>query len=114
MQMSLVTLSQSAAIGSFSLLMSACAPGGYGVIPKSGFVPDVRTAVYVAEAVMVPIYGVEAVRAERPFKAQLVDGIWHVTGSMPPAAKGAESIGGVAEVEIDRRRGTIKRITHGM
>ena len=53
---------------------------GQGVKPAKGFVPDAETASRIAEAVLIPIYG-KAVSGERPFKVELKDGIWTVTGT---------------------------------
>ena len=51
-------------------------------IPKAGFVPDAKTAIKIAEAVWVPIYGDSTIQAQRPFKAKLIDGhIWEVRAS---------------------------------
>lgn len=50
---------------------------GQGLKPAKGFVPDAETASRIAEAVLIPIYGKNVV-SERPFKAELKDGIWTV------------------------------------
>jgi hypothetical protein len=80
----------------------------HSYIPDAGFVPDERTAILIAEAVLMPIYGVEEIKQERPFKATLSSGVWTVVGSLP-----AGSIGGVAIVEISKRDGRIVRVSHG-
>ncbi len=36
--------------------------------PKDGFVPDPKTAVKIAEAVLIPVFGEKKIEAERPFK----------------------------------------------
>lgn len=43
------------------------------------FVPDAKTAVKIAEAVLIPVYGETQVEPERPFKAVLENGIWTAT-----------------------------------
>jgi len=55
-----------------------------GFVPKNGFVPDEKTAVAVAEAILSPIYGQDQIVHERPFHAEL-DGndVWKVEGSLP-------------------------------
>lgn len=78
------------------------------VQPPSGFVPDEVTAVRVAEAILIPIYGQTTVEGERPFTAKLTGNVWKVTGYLPPGVDG-----GVAEAWIDRRDGRILRVTHG-
>lgn len=45
--------------------------------PPKGYVPDAATATRIAEAVLVPIYG-KTVLGERPFKAELKNGVWDV------------------------------------
>ncbi|SEO31600.1 NTF2 fold immunity protein [Mucilaginibacter gossypiicola] len=60
-------------------------------IPK---VPDEKTAIKIAEAVWLPIYG-ESIYQERPFTATLNNGVWYVYGCKPDSA-----LGGVAEIKI--------------
>jgi len=76
-------------------------------VPERGFVPDEKTAIRIAEAVWLPIYG-KHIYNERPFRARLVGDIWHVTGYLPP-----NLLGGVAEVEISKADGKILRVSHG-
>jgi hypothetical protein len=57
-----------------------CSNFGEGLRPTKGFVPDSQTASRIAEAVLIPIYG-KAAASERPFKAELKEGIWTVTGT---------------------------------
>ena len=75
-------------------------------IPKEGFVPNEETAIKIAEAVWLPIYG-KTIYKERPFKTKLIDNIWYVSGTLH------SPLGGVAEVEIDKTNGKILRVTHG-
>lgn len=53
-----------------------------GYPPLNGYVPDAATAVKIAEAVLVPVYGEEKIISERPFKATLKGNVWTVTGSL--------------------------------
>jgi hypothetical protein len=39
--------------------------------PKNGFVPDAETAVKIAEAVLIPVYGEKHIMSERPFKSDI-------------------------------------------
>jgi hypothetical protein len=55
--------------------------GQSSIKPAKGFVPDAKTAIRIAEAVLIPIYG-ESVLSDRPFKAILEHGTWTVTGTM--------------------------------
>jgi NTF2 fold immunity protein len=79
-----------------------------GYRPKNGFVPDQKTAIAVAEAVLVPIYGEKQVASERPFSARLDQDIWTVEGHLP-----AGWDGGVAEVKIRKTDATVLSVTHG-
>ena len=49
---------------------------GQGYKPASGYVPDSKTAVMIAEAVLAPVYGEKQIKSERPFTAKLKDGMW--------------------------------------
>ena len=75
--------------------------------PKDGFVPDAATAVRIAEAVLIPIYGEQKVASERPFKATLQDGVWTVVGTLPP-----NFMGGTALVRIAKADGRILYLIH--
>jgi hypothetical protein len=81
---------------------------GAGYVPKSGFVPDAKTAIAVAEAVLKPIYGEEQIKSERPFSAHLKQGVWRVEGHLPD-----EDIGGVAVVQIRKSDAAILFVLHG-
>jgi hypothetical protein len=77
--------------------------------PKEGYVPDEKTAIAIAAAVWLPIYGEQTIQNEKPFKAVLKDGVWHVEGTLPAQY----TRGGVAEAEISKEDGKILRISHG-
>jgi hypothetical protein len=86
---------------------------GQGAPPKDGYVPDETTAIRVAEAVFVPIYGEKHVRSERPFHATLKDGVWIVKGSLGKAPRpGDVVVGGTMMAEIERETGRIKSVYH--
>ena len=76
--------------------------------PPAGYVPDERTAVAVAEAILIPIYGADNIRTERPFRATLRGKIWVVEGTLPTGM-----VGGVALVEISKEDGRVLRVIHG-
>src|SRR5258706_1263754 len=81
--------------------------------PKNGYVPDKATAIRVAEAVFIPIYGEKHVVSERPFQAQLKGDVWTVKGSLPKSPKpGDIVVGGTMVAEIDRTTGCIKAVYH--
>ena len=80
-------------------------------------VPDEKTAIKIAEAVWLTIYGKE-IYGERPFKAILVgDSAWLVCGSLPPAKKikgGVRiTLGGVAICRIRKKDAAILQVIHG-
>jgi hypothetical protein len=54
------------------------------LVLKTGWVPDDITAMRIAEAVWLPVYGHETVDAQKPFSAILENDVWTVKGS-PPA-----------------------------
>jgi len=74
---------------------------------EEGYVPDSATAIKIAEAVWIPIYGKETLRDEKPFKARLVNGVWIVDGTLPKGARG-----GTAYAEISKESGCILKVTH--
>ena len=78
-----------------------------GYVPKKGFVPDKETAIKIAEAIWLPIYG-EGIYQRQPFEAKLKNGIWIVEGSMPPDTKG-----GVPYIEIRKSDCKILKVEHG-
>lgn len=90
----------------FGIISGGTARGSY--IPRNGFVPDKGTAVRVAEAILVPIYGETQVTSERPFSADLRDGVWIVTGHLPDGWEG-----GAAEVRISKKSCEVISVTHG-
>src|SRR5277367_3033449 len=74
--------------------------------PTFGYVPDSKTAVKIAEAVLMPVYGEKHIESERPFHAKLKDNVWTVAGTLHcPNSKGKDDLvcmGGVAVVEISK------------
>src|SRR5258705_11867230 len=76
--------------------------------PKEGYVPNAETAISIAVAIWNPIYGKEQIDEEKPYKANLVKGVWIVEGSLPKGYKG-----GVAIAEIQKEDGKIIRVSHG-
>jgi hypothetical protein len=75
--------------------------------PREGYVPDAATAIKIAEAVWKPMYGEETLKNERPFTAQLVNGVCIVQGTLP---KGWD--GGTAYAEITKETGRILNVRH--
>jgi len=83
--------------------------------PKEGFVPDSTTAVKIAEAVLIPVYGRDKIEGERPFKAVLENDVWTVTGTLHCPGDNGDStrcVGGTAEVKLLKTDGWILRMMH--
>ena len=99
------------------VLLQAGDAASQGYKPTLGFVPDSITAIRVAEAVLIPIYGEQRVASERPFKAVLKDDAWEITGTFYcPAAKDDNEVhcfGGTAVVRISRTDCRILYVSHG-
>ncbi len=89
---------------------------GEGYRPKEGFVPDSATAVKIAEAVLIPVYGNKQIESERPFTAKLRNGVWTVSGTLrcPDGKAGTttDCDGGVAVVRISKVDSRILSMTH--
>ena len=80
----------------------------YPYVPKNGFIPNEETAVKIAEAVWLQIYG-EKIYNYKPYKVQLNnDSIWSVEGVFQEP-----SVGGVPYVEIQKSDGKILIVAHG-
>ena len=77
--------------------------------PPAQFVGDSASAVRIAVEVWNAKYGEKEIASQQPYIAQLQDSVWRVTGSLP-----ANHVGGVAEVEINRRDAKILRVSHGL
>jgi hypothetical protein len=88
--------------------LAAQQPDAHSYKPPNGFVPDSATAVRVAIAVWIPIYGDSLIMSQQPFVATLKDGIWTVTGTLPPQY----TQGGVAMARIAKRDGRILFVKH--
>ena len=71
------------------------------------FVPNEETAIKIAEAIWLPIYG-EKIYQKKPFKAELENEVWIVKGSLPLGMKG-----GVPYIEIQKKDCKILQVTHG-
>ncbi|HET9409364.1 MAG TPA: NTF2 fold immunity protein [Candidatus Sulfotelmatobacter sp.] len=98
-----------ALLGSTAMLSEGQSPP-----PNSGYyVPDEATAVRIAEAVFIPVYGEKHVQSERPFHARLQGDDWVVSGTLPKPRKTGEIVfGGTMVAEINRTTGCIKSIYH--
>ena len=80
----------------------------HSYVPREGFVPDEKTAIRVAEAVLTSIYGDKNILDQRPFSAKLERGVWVVSGHLPEGYEG-----GVAEIRIAKKTCEVLHVTHG-
>lgn len=77
------------------------------MITNEDYVPDKETAIKIAEAIWLPIYG-EKIYESKPFEAQLKgDSLWVVEGTLK------EKKGGVPYIEIRKSDCKIIIVTHG-
>lgn len=77
-------------------------------LPENGCVPDEVTAVQIAEAVWLSVYG-KSIYERTPFRAELLgDTLWAVAGSLP-----INMLGGVPYIEIQKKDGKVLGIGHG-
>jgi hypothetical protein len=74
-------------------------------LPFRGVVPNEITAVKIAEAVFLPIYGEEEVSKYRPYEATLKDNVWTVFGTLKPNARG-----GTPTMTIQKKDGKVLEI----
>ena len=84
-----------------------------GTWPTAGYVPDAVTAVKIAEAVLIPVYGELKIASERPFKAKLDANVWTVDGTLHCADGKIETCpGGTARVRLSKNDGRILFMIH--
>ena len=76
-------------------------------LPSNGIIPDEVTAVKVAEAIFLPVFGQEEVTEFLPYHAQLKDGIWTVYGTLKPNSRG-----GTPQLKIQKKDGKVLDIWH--
>ncbi|HZE56593.1 MAG TPA: NTF2 fold immunity protein [Chthoniobacterales bacterium] len=81
--------------------------------PKDGYVPDADTAIKIAVVVWTRIYGEKTIAAQKPYRAELEDGIWTVQGTLPKDPEGGPVFGGTAFAMIAKADGRILHVAHG-
>jgi len=76
---------------------------------KNGAVPNEETAIKIAEAIWLPIYG-EKIYNRQPFKAEYIEkeDCWYVRGTLPE-----NWTGGVPEIKINKSDCKIVYVFHG-
>ena len=79
-----------------------------GYIPKDGFVPDKKTAIAIARAVLSPIYGEKKIEIDEEFTVLSDANTWHISSHTTPPTKYA--LGGGFELEISKSNGCILRL----
>jgi hypothetical protein len=80
-----------------------------GYIPDKGFVPNESTAIKIAEAIWLPIFG-DDIYKSLPFKAKLInDTLWVVEGTLPK-----NKLGGVPYIQILKSNCRILDVSYGM
>ena len=83
-----------------------------GIVPRDGFVPDEKTAIKIAEAVIAPVFGEQTLEEKRPFTAKLVGSDWVVKSAVPkPPTGDTITRGGLLEVHINKSTGCITYLT---
>ena len=93
-----------------ALSIGAAVASAGSALPEKGVLTSEESAIKVAEAILVNIYG-EKVLEQRPFKAKLDGDVWKITGTFHcPQAIGCK--GGVARIEIKKKDGKVKSVIH--
>ncbi len=98
------------------LLMVASLAAAQNAKAPKGPVSDSETAIEIAEAALIPVYGGKQIKSERPFVAELENAVWTVHGTLHcPDGKGGTTTlcrGGVAVVKISKADGRIISMAH--
>jgi hypothetical protein len=83
-------------------------------------ISDTTAAISVAEPALVKVYGKRQIDDEKPLKAMLQNGVWHVYGTLccsdgngKHTCEEGRCVGGVALVKVRQKDGKILSITHG-
>ena len=72
-------------------------------------IKDKETAIAVAESILFKIYDRKKILDEKPYKCYLIDGYWHISGTLPKKY----DFGGVFEIIISSKDGKVIKIIHG-
>jgi len=89
------------------ILSAVCAAGAEETKwPKEGFVPNAETAMKIAEAIWIPIYGDRVVN-QKPYQVKLDGKNWIVQGTLQP-----NMVGGTAVAVIAKQDGRVLQVFH--
>jgi hypothetical protein len=79
--------------------------GKFNYIPPAGYVPDKETAIKIAEAIWLPVYG-STIYEKQPFVAELQQNVWIVKGTVEG------QFGGAPYIEVSKKNGRILTMYH--
>jgi hypothetical protein len=82
-------------------------------VPRNGYVPDETTAIAIARAVLIPIYGAKTIEDEEPLVAARDGTAWLVNGTVPCEHKSGRCFGNAVLVKLSASDGQIMFVTHG-
>lgn len=77
------------------------------MIPEEGVIPDRETAIELARVLLSKKYGKKLIKSQMPFDVHLIDGYWHVGGTLP---KGF--VGGTGLIIISKKDGHVIHLAH--
>ncbi len=77
--------------------------------PAAGYIPDSDTAIAVATAILIPIYGRAKIDAEKPWHTGLENGVWTVVGTFNGKGEGGSAI-----IQLDQKTGAVIFVEHTM
>ncbi|MBV6319868.1 YbbC/YhhH family protein [Duganella violaceipulchra] len=86
----------------------SCPCGESPLTSKNGAVLNEETAKKIAEAILIPIYGKNAIEKQKPFSVSLKNDTWVISGYLPE-----DMLGGTFLIIICKQDGRIIKITHG-
>lgn len=86
----------------YNLLDGKAQPFTFDTLIKSS-----STAIKVVEPMLFDFYGKEQIRSERPYEVYLIDGYWHIGGTIPKGSKG-----GGFEIILSAKDAKVIRFTH--
>jgi NTF2 fold immunity protein len=107
-----------ATLAALSALMFISIPTVAQPPHQRDYVQNAETAVAIAEAVLIPVYGRQKIESERPYKAVLGGDVWRVSGTLycpngePQSESNPTCAGGVAVVELSKHDAHIISMTH--